>query len=80
MLLNLLSNAVKFQSEGTILVKAKLKKERRAGNAAGALNGDEAMLEVTVKDYGVGMEQEDIQNAFKPFYRSSNPSILHRNS
>ena len=48
-LLNLLSNAVKFSKSGTILVTVNIKKQQNR----------EALLEVQVKDEGVGIKQEE---------------------
>jgi signal transduction histidine kinase len=51
-LLNLVGNAVKFTPEGEVQVQAR----RRNGSA-----------EITVKDTGVGMDQDDLRRALQPF-------------
>ena len=54
---NLLTNAVKFQRKGVIKVVAALRH----------VNGDSehAMLEVSVKDHGVGMTPKEAKNVFE---------------
>ena len=56
MLLNLLSNAVKFSYRGTIEVSPVV-----------YLKHDCEILSVQVKDEGVGIDSEAIDNLFKPF-------------
>lgn len=53
---NLLSNAVKFTPEGKKIV------------ITASLSGDEA--EVHIKDEGIGIRTEDLNNVFKEFYRT----------
>ena len=55
---NLLSNAVKFSSEGAVI---ELVTKR-----------DKDTLSVSVKDNGIGIPEEDIENLYKRFFRSSN--------
>ncbi|MEO6838589.1 MAG: sensor histidine kinase, partial [Ginsengibacter sp.] len=53
---NLLSNAIKFSPEGTsIFIDSKI---------SGSL------LEISVKDQGIGISKEDQQHLFERFYRS----------
>ncbi|GAA3561911.1 two-component regulator propeller domain-containing protein [Snuella lapsa] len=55
---NLLSNAFKFTpQEGTISLKARLKKEQDS-------------IEITINDSGPGIEKEELQNIFMLFYQS----------
>ena len=54
-LLNLLSNATKFQSSGTIRVFTALQSK-----------GSDDLIEVTVKDQGLGMTEEETQQLFCP--------------
>jgi PAS domain S-box-containing protein len=57
-LINLMTNAIKF-SPGTDHVDVSI---RTAGED----------LFVTVKDYGIGIPENDIQNLFQPFFRAGN--------
>jgi len=57
-IINLLSNAVKFSNDDSII---ELTTER---------SGENLILEV--KDHGLGIPEEDIENLFKRFFRSSN--------
>ncbi|MCW3123854.1 MAG: hypothetical protein JWQ38_3346 [Flavipsychrobacter sp.] len=56
--INLLSNAIKFSSEQSII---ELLTETTKGKLA-----------LSVKDYGIGIPEEDIHNLSKRFFRSSN--------
>ena len=59
-LLNLLTNAVKFTKEGevSLLIKIKEKKDK------------EYVLEFAIKDSGIGMSNEQINQLFKPFVQA----------
>jgi PAS domain S-box-containing protein len=56
-LVNLVSNAVKFTPSGEIVIRVKQIE----------IQGDEATLEFSVKDTGVGIPSEKIDRLFKPF-------------
>ena len=56
-LLNLLSNAVKYSHSGTILVSINIF----------WLPNQDTMIEIRVKDEGVGLKEETIEKLFKPF-------------
>ena len=56
-LTNLISNAVKFTDEGEVIIGIKLLKN----------GGSSALLQFTVKDTGIGLTQEQINNLFQPF-------------
>lgn len=59
---NLLSNAIKFSSEGSIiLIKCDYKNEH---------------LELSVKDNGIGISQEDQRHLFERFFRAKNASHI----
>lgn len=58
MVLNLLTNAVKF-SPGAAFVDL-------------FVTADYNKLVIVVKDYGIGIPEQDIKNLFEPFYRASN--------
>ena len=55
--MNLLSNAVKYSQKGTILVTMQMLDLTRV----------DALLEVKVKDEGVGLSREEIGKLFNPF-------------
>ncbi|MCD6539645.1 MAG: GAF domain-containing sensor histidine kinase [Candidatus Omnitrophica bacterium] len=57
--INLLSNAIKFTPQGK---KIEIKCEKKDNYA-----------EVSVRDEGIGIPQEDLENIFKEFYRIDNP-------
>lgn len=65
-LTNLLSNAVKFTSEGRIVVVVT---PMNAGSA-------QPSLLVAVRDTGIGMSPEAVQNIFKPFHQAD--TSIHR--
>ena len=66
---NLLTNAFKYTDRGSILLKVRcLEDEFRAG--------DTVRLQITVKDTGIGIRQEDIRKLFIQFQRVD----LDRNS
>ncbi len=54
---NLLNNAVKFTNEGEIFLEVSLK-EKKQGIF---------IIEINVKDTGIGMNEQEINNIFKPF-------------
>jgi PAS domain S-box-containing protein len=54
LLMNLVSNALKFTSKGTITI---------------SLHFENEILEVSVKDTGVGIDQDKLDTIFKPFYQ-----------
>lgn len=58
MVINLLTNAVKF-SPGAAYVDL-------------FVTADYNKLAIGVKDYGIGIPEQDIKNLFEPFYRASN--------
>ena len=57
-LLNLLSNAVKYTKKGTVILSVK-----------GAIVGDIAEIEYSVKDTGIGIRDEDIGKIFEVYQR-----------
>ncbi len=59
-LLNLLSNAIKFTREGSITVSVAAKEQR----------GNEVLIELAVKDTGIGMANAVVENIFKPFVQA----------
>ena len=59
-LLNLLGNAIKFTSEGDITLSASVK-EKSDGIA---------LIELSVRDTGIGMSQATVVNLFKPFVQA----------
>ena len=54
---NLLGNAIKFTQHGEILVQVELKDETEA----------DALIEVSVKDSGIGISTEEQERLFQPF-------------
>jgi signal transduction histidine kinase/ligand-binding sensor domain-containing protein/CheY-like chemotaxis protein/HPt (histidine-containing phosphotransfer) domain-containing protein len=56
-LMNLIGNAVKFTAQGEIVVKADVE----------CIESDRAMLQLSVADTGVGMDEATIAKIFEPF-------------
>jgi signal transduction histidine kinase/DNA-binding response OmpR family regulator len=67
--LNLLNNAVKFTEKGSVAL--------RAGMAMGGKNGTAPMLRIEVKDTGIGMSREGMDNLFNAFSQADS-SISRR--
>ena len=69
-LLNLLSNATKFQTQGIILVKARVKEIQQSDKKV-------HQMQVKIIDQGIGIEKEHLATIFTPFQKSlSRGSIL----
>jgi two-component system sensor histidine kinase VicK len=60
---NLLSNAVKYSPKGTAIEVV--------------CRVQEAMVEVSVKDQGMGIKPEDSEHLFDRYYRVENPNSSH---
>ena len=58
-ILNLLTNAVKYTKEGSTTLSVGYRKVRK----------DEIILDVAVKDTGIGIREEDLKELFAPFKR-----------
>jgi PAS domain S-box-containing protein len=54
---NLVDNAVKYTNEGTVTI---------------TLTGDNSVVQVQIKDSGIGIAEEDIPHLFQKFYRVDN--------
>ena len=59
-LINLLSNAIKFTNHGQVSLHFRYRNQ---------------VAEFTIRDTGVGIEEEDIQRIFKPFERVRKPGV-----
>lgn len=66
-LINLVNNAIKFTEKGEVLLSADLVN----------LEGDFVQIEFAVKDTGIGMEPEVIENIFNSFYQAE-PTITKK--
>ncbi len=66
-LFNLVGNSIKFTSHGFIEVKAHLAK----------INNQQASFTITVKDSGVGISAEYLEEIFEPFRQIDNSSSRH---
>jgi len=68
---NLLSNAVKFTPEGgSVVLSARKISAADSGIESPA---DSDFIEVSVKDTGIGIKQEDMEKLFKPFSQLESP-------
>jgi signal transduction histidine kinase/CheY-like chemotaxis protein len=65
-LTNLVGNAVKFTDRGEVLIGIRMRPERRV-EAAAAGDACQAMVQIVVKDTGIGMRSEVIPNLFSAF-------------
>ena len=61
-LLNLLSNATKFQTQGIILVKARVKEVQQSDKKV-------HQMQVKIIDQGIGIEKEHLAMIFTPFQK-----------
>ncbi len=69
-LMNLIGNAVKFTDEGEVLVRA-----------SGAPESGQKVrwcVKLEISDTGPGIETEDIDHIFEPFYQSNSPQPVHK--
>ena len=66
-LLNLLNNAIKFTTEGSVNLSIKLLEKEGASN----------VIQITVRDTGIGMTEDQIQQLFEPFQQADS-SISRR--
>jgi signal transduction histidine kinase len=66
-LFNLVGNSIKFTSHGFIEVKAHLEK----------INNQQASFTISVKDSGVGISAEYLEEIFEPFRQIDNSSSRH---
>ncbi len=67
-IMNLLTNAIKFSDDNSKII-ASIKEKERLGNRI--------MLEVSVKDYGIGLTEKQIDGLFQAFQQADN-SITKR--
>jgi|GEM_PF-1666445 len=65
---NLLSNALKFTANGQVTIHTGLRNQ-----------GRQRELEICVRDYGPGIDPEDLPHIFEPFFQSRKPQP-HRHS
>lgn len=61
---NLLSNALKFTANGQVNVHASVRQEGRT-----------RQLEICVRDFGPGIEPDDLPHIFEPFFQSRHPEV-----
>jgi signal transduction histidine kinase/CheY-like chemotaxis protein len=65
-LINLLNNAVKFTSEGKVILRI----SNDAHNFNLSDNSQSQYLYFEVEDTGLGIEEQDLENIFQPFFQS----------
>ena len=59
-----MSNAVKFQrNKGVVKVYM--------GIDRGVIINEELLLEIVIRDQGIGMTQEEVDHVFEPFWKSA---------
>ncbi len=66
-LINLIANAIKFTPEGSVTVDIQTLK----------IDTDEPVLQIAVKDNGIGIESGRLERLFEPFTQA-NANIVHR--
>jgi signal transduction histidine kinase len=64
----IIDNAILYTEKGEIKISVRLKKE-----------GEKDFIEISVKDQGIGLDEEDKKNLFKLFYRGKKATSLHPN-
>ena len=37
------------------------------------------LVQITVKDYGIGIKEEDMRNLYKPYFKTTDESSLYLN-
>ena len=75
-LLNLLTNAIKFTDSGSIIEIRHCIVESREAMPGARVVVSSSILTVEVEDNGVGMDQEQIENAFDLYYDHSTESHI----
>lgn len=69
-LINLLSNAIKFSPRSSQILIEVLPKEN---------DSDSCYYDVSVIDKGIGMSASDVNNLFKPYFRTSDKASRELN-
>ncbi len=64
----LIDNAILYTEKGEVKVLVSLRKEK-----------GKDFIEISVKDSGIGLDEEDKKNLFKLFHRGQNATSLHPN-
>jgi signal transduction histidine kinase len=70
-LLNLLSNAIKFSPTHDV-VKVIVKAEK--------FDPTSVNVSITVVDFGIGINEKDQKNLFKPYFKTSDPKSQELNA
>ncbi|MDO8947471.1 MAG: PAS domain S-box protein [Desulfocapsaceae bacterium] len=72
-LLNYLSNAVKFSEKGTVTVEVKTAGTGGESTGLEAANLPDGWIEISIKDTGIGIREEDMKLLFGSFVRLETP-------
>ncbi len=72
-LLNYLSNAVKFSEKGTVTVEVKTTGTEVENTGSEAAKLTDGWLEISVRDAGIGIKEEDMKLLFGSFVRLATP-------
>jgi signal transduction histidine kinase len=70
-MLNLISNAIKFSLENDVVRTTVCVKD---------ISDKKVQVEIKVQDYGIGMNEEDIKNLFKPYFKTTDEKSRLLNS
>ncbi len=70
-MLNLISNAIKFSLENDVVSTTVCVKE---------ISENQVQVEIKVRDYGIGMNEEDIKNLFRPYFKTTDEKSKKVNS
>lgn len=65
-LINLTQNAIKFTEQGYVIVEVSLHEDNHSEMKA-EVSSEQVSLQFSIKDTGIGIEQDQLQRLFKPF-------------
>jgi signal transduction histidine kinase/ActR/RegA family two-component response regulator len=73
---NLIGNAIKFTEQGCVEVQARMLADPAENEGAGEGRGHPCVLELSVRDTGIGIAADEQTRVFQPFYQADNPGRL----
>ena len=73
--INFISNAIKFTEKGSIILSIKTV-NTPSSNTHRKITEKPNLLDISVKDTGIGIEKENLNKIFEPYYSTKNSSGL----